>query len=161
MAAAKPGSEKSKSGLIGFIAITLGLAALGGGGGYWLVGHAMEQARAEAKAEQETAEDKIKADYTGTHKALALAPVISNLATPETWVRLEAAILYDESEGKLDPALPAQITEDVLALMRTLTIGHVSGASGFIHLKEDINERAALRSGGRVRDVLIQTLVFE
>lgn len=154
-------AKAAKGGMIGFLAVTLALAGVGAGGGFFLVRHAMEVARSEAKSESEAAKAEVKADYAGTRKAAGLPPIITNLATPGTWVRLEAAVVYDEAEGKLPPALPAEITEDILAFLRTLTVGHITGPSGFLHLKDDLNERAALRSNGVVKDVLIQMLVIE
>jgi flagellar FliL protein len=37
----------------------------------------------------------------------------------------------------------------------------VEGASGFLHLKADLQERAAMRGDGHVKDVLIRTLLYE
>jgi flagellar FliL protein len=45
--------------------------------------------------------------------------------------------------------------------MRTVKLPQVEGASGFQHLKEDLEERARIRSGGRVKKILIKTLLFE
>jgi flagellar protein FliL len=158
---AKPAHQPGKSSLVAFLGVTLMMAALGGGGGFMLVRHAMEVARAAA-LKQESAEKPVLPDaYTGTRAALSLPPIITTLATADTWVRLEAAIIYDEAAGKLPPALPLEITEDILAFLRTLTIAHISGPSGFVHLKQDLSERANVRSEGRVESVLLQVLVFE
>jgi flagellar protein FliL len=154
-------SEASKSGLGGFIGVVLVLAGIAAAGGFSLVNHAMHVAMDKSKLDTETAKKSIAVEYTGTMQTVALAPVITNMATPDSWVRMEASLVYDGADGKLPPNLPAEITEDILALMRTLTLGHVSGPSGFLHLKGDIVERANQRSEGRVSDVLIQSLVFE
>ena len=45
--------------------------------------------------------------------------------------------------------------------MRTLTLAQIAGASGLQHLREDLNERAAIRSDGRVRELILQTLVVQ
>jgi flagellar FliL protein len=45
--------------------------------------------------------------------------------------------------------------------MRTLSEAQIGGASGLQHLREDLNERAAIRSGGLVRELIIQTLVVQ
>jgi flagellar protein FliL len=109
----------------------------------------------------EAAKKQIAAEYTGSMQTEVLPAVITNMATPDSWVRMEALLVYDRANGKLPATLPAEITEDILALMRTLTLSHVAGPSGFLHLKGDIVERASQRSEGRVSDVLISTLVFE
>ena len=154
-------TDKPKGGLGGFIAVVLVLAGVAAAGGFSLVKHAMQVASDKAVADGEAAKKQIAVEYTGTMKTEILPPVITNLATPDSWVRMEAILVYDGADGKLPSTLPAEITEDILALMRTLTLSHVAGPSGFLHLKGDIVERANQRSEGRVSDVLISTLVFE
>jgi len=53
------------------------------------------------------------------------------------------------------------IHQDLLAFLRTLKMYQVEGASGYQHLKADLQERAAIRSDGHAKDVLIRTLLFE
>ena len=154
-------NEKPKNAMGAFIGVVLVLAGVAAAGGYSLVDHAMKVATDKSKLDTETAKKSIAVEYTGTMQTVALTPVITNMATSDSWVRMEASLVYDGADGKLPPNLPAEITEDILALMRTLTLGHVSGPSGFLHLKGDIVERANQRSEGRVSDVLIQSLVFE
>lgn len=88
-----------------------------------------------------------------------LAPITTNLAAPTTaWVRLEVAIVLDEPQP---PTLADDIHQDLLAFLRTVRLHQVEGASGFQHLKADLEERARIRSGGHVKQVLIRTLIFE
>ena len=151
----------TNNGLGGFIAIVLVLAGVAAAGGYGLVTHAMQIATDKSKADTETAKKAVSVEYTGTKQTVPLPPIITNMATPNSWVRMEATLVYDGAEGKLPATLPAEITEDILALVRSLTLGHVTGPSGFLQLKGDIAERAYQRSEGRVSDVLILSLVFE
>jgi flagellar FliL protein len=37
----------------------------------------------------------------------------------------------------------------------------MEGASGFLHLREDLDERAGIRSGGLAKRILIRTLLLE
>ncbi len=61
-----------------------------------------------------------------------------------------------------DPnALLGEITEDIIAYLRTVPMSDLEGPSGFLHLREDLNDRVRIRSGGKVREVVIQTLVLE
>lgn len=154
-------APKKAGGLVAFLGLTLILAGAGGGGGFFLVRHAMEVARSEAKAQAEAAPKDLPDSVAGTMRAEALPPLITTLATSGAWVRLEAAMVYNAEAGKLPPTLPMQLTEDMLAYLRTLTVAHISGPSGFLHLKQDLAERARIRSEDRVEDILIQVLVFE
>ena len=91
-----------------------------------------------------------------------LAPVITNLSAPEgAWLRLQAAIVYDKVEDKQVEVMASQIVDDTLAYMKTLTVTDLQGAAGLQHLREDLNERAALRSDGHVKEVIIEALVIE
>jgi flagellar FliL protein len=88
-----------------------------------------------------------------------LPPVTTNLAAPErTWVRLEAAIV---TEGDQSDLMVAQIADDIVAYLRTVTLQHIQGASGFQYLREDLVERMRVRSGGKVRDLVIHSLIVE
>jgi flagellar FliL protein len=42
-----------------------------------------------------------------------------------------------------------------------VTLRQLEGASGYQHLREDLNDRVRMRSSGNVRDLIIQTLVIE
>ncbi|EHK52231.1 flagellar basal body-associated FliL family protein, partial [Allomesorhizobium alhagi] len=59
------------------------------------------------------------------------------------------------------PDLIESIHQDLLAYLRTVKLHQVEGASGFQHLKADLEERAKIRSGGHVKQFLIRTLLFE
>jgi len=76
----------------------------------------------------------------------------------DVWVRMEATVVFDAPQ-------PAEVQEaihqDILAFLRTVKMHQVEGASGYQHLKADLQERAAIRSGGHARDILIRTLIFE
>ena len=90
---------------------------------------------------------------------LPIEPITTNLAAPsDIWVRMELSLVFN---GAPDNAIAEQIQQDFLAFMRTVKLPQVEGASGFQHLKEDLEERARIRSGGRVKKILIKTLLFE
>ena len=88
-----------------------------------------------------------------------LASITTNLAAPASvWVRMDATVVFD---GPQPPETVEAIHQDMLAFLRTVRMHQVEGASGFQHLKADLKERAAIRSDGHARDVLIRTLLFE
>ena len=91
-----------------------------------------------------------------------LPPIIANLADPpDAWVRIQATLVFDGALTQKPDVVAAEIAEDILAFMRTLTLAQIAGASGLQHLREDLNERAAIRSNGRVRELILQTLVVQ
>lgn len=88
-----------------------------------------------------------------------LASLTTNLAAPtDVWARLQVSLVFD---GTPPPGMAEDIHQDLLAFMRTVKMHQVEGASGYQHLRADLQERAAIRSGGKVKEVLVRALLFE
>ena len=136
-------------------------AALGVG---WMSGAYLKSSEAPPKPAKldhsQKAEEKKPAKPHGAGPVLVdLASITTNLAAPEdVWVRMEVSVVYDEPQPD---ATAEAIHQDLLAYLRTLKMYQVEGASGYQHLKADLQERAAIRSDGHAKDVLIRTLLFE
>jgi flagellar FliL protein len=79
----------------------------------------------------------------------------------DTWIRLEASLLFDEKAVPHPEALGAQISDDILAFLRTATLTQIQGISGLQNLRQDLNERVAIRSNGAVKELVIRTLVLQ
>ena len=54
-----------------------------------------------------------------------------------------------------------EIGDDILAYLRTVTLKQLEGPVGLQSIREDLNERAATRSDGKVREFVIRTLVVQ
>jgi flagellar protein FliL len=92
---------------------------------------------------------------------ITLPPIIANLGQPsETFIRIEGSILVESgySDAKI---LAAYVSEDIVALLKTLSLDQLKGASGFNHLREDINDRVKIRSEGKAQQLIINSLVIE
>lgn len=95
----------------------------------------------------------------GNPLLIDLAPMTTNLAAPsQTWVRTELSLVLDAPQP---PDLIETVHQDLFAYLRTVKLHQIESASGYQHLKADLEERAALRSDGHVKSVLIRTLLFE
>jgi flagellar protein FliL len=91
-----------------------------------------------------------------------LPPIVTNLGAPQdTWIRLEGSIIFDPKALSHPEALASQIGDDVLAYLRTVTLRQLEGPIGLENIRQDLNERAAIRSGGKVRALVIRTLVVQ
>lgn len=91
-----------------------------------------------------------------------LPPVITNLAGPQrAWVRIESSIVLAGEPSDDDDVLAARIAEDITAFVQTVSAADIEGASGFQNLREDLNDRVRVRSGGRARDLVIHGFVVE
>jgi flagellar protein FliL len=91
-----------------------------------------------------------------------LPPIVTNLGAPQdTWVRLEGSIIIDPKTLSHPEAMAAQIGDDVLAYLRTVSLQQLEGPIGLENIRQDLSERAATRSGGKVRGFVIRTLVVQ
>lgn len=130
---------------------------LAGGSAPAEAAHAESGHDKDKKEEPATPEDLAAADLK--RGVAALAPITTNLASPaNTWVRIELAAVF---EAEPDLAMADAVNQDILAFLRTVKMHQVEGPSGFLHLKEDMDERARIRSGGKISHLLIKTLLFE
>lgn len=91
-----------------------------------------------------------------------LPPIVTNLGAPQdTWIRLEGSIIFDPKTLPHPEAVAGQIGDDVLAYLRTVTLRQLEGPIGLENIRQDLNERAATRSGGKVQAFVIRTLVVQ
>lgn len=156
------GKGKGKGGGVWIAAAVLTLLALltGGGLGLHLSSSLEEVITERAKEQEEKVPTEIK--YSGDMVLTRLDPIIANLAAPsDTWIRIETAIVFEN--GKLaNPAITtAEISEDIVAYLRTLTLSQLQGPMAFQHLREDLNERVALRTSGAVDELVVETMVIQ
>lgn len=161
---AEAGTEKPKAGpsLISFIlavvVVTVLAAGAGGGLGIFLYSTVETAAKQKVAAKDE----KALPAYAGDLTVKTMPPVITNLATPsDVLLRIEASVIFDGPPPQDAEALTAQISGDTLAFLRTVSLRQIEGASGLLHLREDLTERAKIRSEGRVREFIIQALAVE
>ncbi len=138
--------------------LTLGAAAAGTCLGLLLGAEPAKQPPAAAGPAGKAGEIK----YGTETLVRELPPIIANLAEPsDSWVRVQASIVFDMKTVPKPDLLAAEIAQDLLGFLRTLSLAQIGGASGLQHLREDLNERASTRSGGLVRELIVQTLVVQ
>ena len=159
-----PAPKKSSS-LIVQVGVLLAMTGMAVGGGWFTGGYMRgEQAGETAKPQ---AHGAAAADGHGDAAApeghatiIPLAPITTNLAQPvNTWLRMEVALVFEKAPS--DPGLADTIHQDLLTYVRTLKLHQIEGASGFLHLRADLEERAQMRSDGAVQRILIRTLLLE
>src|SRR5271170_3043447 len=91
-----------------------------------------------------------------------LPPIVTNLGAPQdTWVRLEGSIIFDPRTLPHPDAVAGRIGDDILAYLRTVSLRQLEGPIGLENIRQDLNERAAIRSDGKVRAFVIRTLVVQ
>ena len=158
--------EKAAGGsLLAVIIAVLGLSVVAAAGGGFLGYKIYTQIEKSVQLKLEAAQAKKQAEKTTvpeTARVRALVPIITNLASPQNaWVRLEASIVFDGEPGPEADLLTAKVSEDIVAFLRTVSIGQIEGANGFQNLREDLSERVKVRGAGRIRELVIHTFVVE
>lgn len=159
VAADKPKSATSTLSLIvAMVVVTLLAAGAGGLVGVFLYSKIETVAKEKATAKEE----KAASEYAGDLTVKTVPPVLTNLASPSNvLLRIEASLIFDGAPPEDADALAAQISGDAMAYLRTVSLRQIEGASGLLHLREDLTERARIRSEGRVREFVIQGLAVE
>jgi flagellar FliL protein len=158
-----PAPKEGGGSLVKLIAVLLVMtvvaAGLGGGLGIQVAKQVEDAVRQKESAEEApVAEPR----YVGPTHLKQLPPILTNLAEPsDVWIRVESSIVFDDEELAADDVLAVKISEDILAYLRTVSLAQVEGPSGMQHLRGDLDERARLRSEGRVSELVIHTLVVQ
>ena len=97
-----------------------------------------------------------------TEHIIPLEPIITNMAgASKTWLRFEGLVVLSERPKDDRSALTAQISQDLMGLLRSTSLRQLETAAGLEFLREDMAELARLRSKGRARDIIIKALVVE
>ncbi|GGF47733.1 flagellar protein [Azorhizobium oxalatiphilum] len=159
VSAAAGGSAGRGSVALALLLLTVLAVATGGGLGIQLANTVERVVTQKAKDEPAPSTPLF---YAGNTMMQSLKPVVVNLASPaNTWVRVEAAFVF--KNGALpNPALTeSTLREDLMAYLRTLTLSQLEGPSALQQLREDMNERARVRSEGRVDELIVETLVVQ
>ena len=147
-------AKRSPRGSLIEMAMVIGLALCAGA--------AFEALRPAPAAGPDKAVETPASAPVGTATIVDLPPIVTNLGAPQdTWVRLEGSIIFDPKTLAHPEAVASQIGDDVLAYLRTVSLHQLEGPIGLENIRQDLNERAATRSGGKVRAFVIRTLVVQ
>jgi flagellar FliL protein len=152
----------------GVVALLIPLAvvtalAIGGGFGLGKMTSAGIAAAIAAREAAKPPEDRpLSIKYSGDTVLKPIDAVVTNLAQPtDVWIRLETAMVFKNGALPNPEVTAAEIRQDIVAYARTVTLAQLEGPSALQHLRDDLNERASLRTNGEVSELLIQTLVVQ
>lgn len=152
--------------ILAAVILTVLAVLLGGGIGY-LMSSSIEEniARKEKDAAAAATEPPMPTRYTGDIALVNIRPVTANLMSPETvFIRLEASMVLGRetaADAGAVSALSAEISQDILTFLSTLTLAQVQGPAGLQNLREDLNDRVAIRSAGKVHELILETMVVQ
>jgi flagellar basal body-associated protein FliL len=91
-----------------------------------------------------------------------LPAIVTNLGSPQdTWIRFEGSFIFDPKTMPHPEGAAGVIGDDFLAYLRTVSLKQLEGPIGLQNIRQDLKERAVTRTGGKVRDLVIRTLVVQ
>ena len=155
-------SESSLVGMIGAGVLVTALAALGGMG---LGSTVVDQVHDKYLEEQKRDSDAlINPEYVTGSQIVALKPIVTNLmSSSQNWIRIEASVILAASDSKDEDnaAIVKQIEQDLLLYARTLGPRQLEGTRGLLRLRDDLNERARMRGGKLVRELILESVVIQ
>ena len=153
---------EKRPGVMQWVAALLLVTALSVAAGILASVQLMSAFQRMTDSRKEAPEKPIASAFNPNDRLRKITPVVTNLAAPpNAWIRMEASIVTDRLNEEEASVVVARIGEDIVAYLRTLTPAQIEGARGLQYLREDLNERAATRSGGKVRELIIETLVVQ
>jgi flagellar FliL protein len=145
-----------------WLAALLLITVMAAGAGALSSLHLISTVQRIADSQKDIHERPVASPFKATARLRKIAPVITNLSSPPgTWIRMEASVVTDQLNEEEASVLVAQLGEDVVSYLRTISPAQIEGARGLQHLREDLNERATTRSQGKVRELIIETLVVQ
>jgi flagellar protein FliL len=150
------GGKAKKPSLVSLIVEFVAVAAIAAGAGAATA--FLQGAPASTPAAETTA---AKAAPVPEKALVELPPIVTNIASPaDLWIRVEASVVVDGKAAATE-VLAAEIATDALAYLRTLTIAQIEGPIGLENIRQDLTERAVVRSKGKVSEFILKTLVVQ
>lgn len=154
-----PGQTRKAPSMAALAIVVVVLTLIAGAGG-WLLGGQLGLAMPMATSG--TAEKKapsVEAMPDGS--VVVLKPILTNVKIPQdVWIRLEAGLVVRPGETISDE-LTTAVAADFMAFLRTVNLMQLRGPAGLEYLRTDLQERARMRTEGKVDKVYIWALVME
>jgi flagellar FliL protein len=145
-----------------WLAVLLLLTAVSAGAGVLSSLHLLSTVQRIADSQKDVPERPAASAFSASARLRKISPVVTNLAAPTgAWIRMEGSIITDQLNEEEANVLVARLGEDIVSYLRTVSPAQIEGARGLAYLREDLNERATIRSGGKVRELIIETLVVQ
>ncbi len=160
---AEKSSEPSLIVLIAAVVVlTLVAAGAGLGLGMLLPSQPAEMEQQQAALESGETEPEETPEYASGESIMMLQPVITNLIEPRgTYIRLEGAAVFAGPTDKQSEVLVSRVAQDIMSVLNTMSLAQIEGPSGLQHLREDLNARAVVRSEGKIKEIVLHSVVVE
>ncbi|MGV6872350.1 flagellar basal body-associated FliL family protein [Pseudochelatococcus sp. B33] len=158
-------AEGARAVILAVVVLTILAILLGGGIGF-LMSSSIEQnvARKEKKVEAARWAPP-PTRYNDDIVLVKLNPITTNLMAPDSiFIKVETSLVVPRevaANAEAMDALSAEISQDILIFLRTVTLAQIQGPAGLQNLREDLNDRVNIRSEGKVRELILETMVVQ
>ncbi|MFK7903299.1 MAG: flagellar basal body-associated protein FliL [Nitratireductor sp.] len=169
--------EEEKPQKSGFMTTIIALLLLSGVaiGAGWFVANQNSAPPASVEAEQTDVEKKVakampkKSEGDASAEELEapsftrLDPFLLNLPRSDnSLLRLELGLITDDGYNSItNLAEQARLVDEIFTYLKTIKLDMYTGPSGYLHLREDLLERAQFATKGRVKKVLVLSMAVE
>ena len=154
--------ESIKGLLVIFLMISIFAVGAGGFIGMQLASGIEAQETPSHAAMEEDKDEREEHSMSAVGTIFELAPVLAALAGDDSaWMRLEVVLITDGDAMLEGAEIKLRIRNGIVSMIRNITLSQISGASGLIHLKEDLLDTARLITQGHVLDLMIMSIVTE
>lgn len=155
--------DQSGSGKSGLLAAFIVLGMIGAGAGAGLAKYVSDYTEQEVHGRIRHQQDFAETlPFPPSTRLQSLKPLVTNLTSPKgAWIRLKAAILLEDDANGEVAILRKKVEDDFLSYLRTLSLSHLEGSIGLQHLREDLTERAKIRTKGLVHEVILESVVIQ
>ncbi len=148
------GEKGSGGAIIGTIIGTV--AALGAGFAFGFAGM-----KTAAPPANQAPAPSVKTVEQKRREVLPIAPIVTNLRdSPNLFIRLEAAIVLEPNTPD-GAVLAAKIGDDLVSYLRTISLSELEGPTAFQYFREDLKKRSVQLGGGKVTELLLQSLIIQ
>ncbi len=168
MAADSEAPQAPKSGLVGGIIAIVAITLAAGGGGLGLAWLANGKFPEPSPAAAPAAPAPTTTAAAASHDAVSALPIVHSIPSILTnlsggnapWVRLDLSIVMEKDTPDVEH-LAGEISQEIAAHVRTLTMDQIVGSTNFEIIQSDLTEIARTLGAGSVRGLLIRALLVE
>jgi flagellar basal body-associated protein FliL len=146
--------------LIALVIVSLISAGVGVGIA-WYKASVAQPPRSHAQAEEASEGGGTATEMEPTKKIVEIPSIMTNLSGEAApWLRLDLSVVLPVAMPDQEVKL-AELSDDFLSFLRTLTVEQISGGSNLQFLKQDLKEIARIRTSDAQVDILIRSLIIE
>lgn len=161
-------SEKEKTSTIQWVLMLVSLSLIAGAVGWFLgdyfqnIEHTQPESTKIASSADTSFEEKSEEESLDALPSIIKLPtLLVNLSDPSSKrIRLDVQLAVKAGE-KISTELAADIASDFILFLKNSTLDQIKGATGIFYLRQDLLNRARIRSGDKVAAVLITSLIIE